>query len=286
MKSLIILKKNIMMFRIIEGISPEKLIIVVQKILTKYVNILDQPTNIQSLGGFFCMLQYRIQFGQLSNILEPTQKCNRYNEPINKKVYLEANMKRDIKIIMHTHWDREWYFTKDETKVLLRNHMEEVMTYLEKHPDAIYILDGQSVMIDDYLELEPKAEERLRNLVGKGSLRVGPWYTQTDLLLVHGESIYRNLYYGIKRASEFGEPMKVGYAPDTFGHASQMPQIYDQFGIGSSFFWRQKKKKKKKKKNHLGGNVHLKKKKKTKKQTRQKTLTPQNITKKKKQRRR
>lgn len=166
------------------------------------------------------------------------QKCNRYNEPINKKVYLEANMKRDIKIIMHTHWDREWYFTKDETKVLLRNHMEEVMTYLEKHPDAIYILDGQSVMIDDYLELEPKAEERLRNLVGKGSLRVGPWYTQTDLLLVHGESIYRNLYYGIKRASEFGEPMKVGYAPDTFGHASQMPQIYDQFGIGSSFFWR------------------------------------------------
>ncbi|WP_423188338.1 hypothetical protein ACO1PF_06900 [Alkalibacterium sp. f15] len=147
-------------------------------------------------------------------------------------------MKRDIKILMHTHWDREWYFTKDETKVLLRNHMQEVMGFLEEHPDTIYILDGQSVMIDDYLELEPEAEPRLKQLIEKGNLRVGPWYTQTDLLLVHGESIFRNLYYGIKRAREFGQPMLVGYAPDTFGHASQMPQIYKQFGIGSTFFWR------------------------------------------------
>ncbi|GAB2480592.1 mannosylglycerate hydrolase [Alkalibacterium psychrotolerans] len=147
-------------------------------------------------------------------------------------------MNRDIQILMHTHWDREWYFTKDETKVLLRNHMQEVMEYLESNPDAIYILDGQSVMIDDYLEMEPDAEDRMRSLVDNGQLRVGPWYTQTDLLLVHGESIYRNLYYGIKRAREFGNPMLVGYAPDTFGHASQMPQIYKQFGIESSFFWR------------------------------------------------
>lgn len=147
-------------------------------------------------------------------------------------------MQRDIKILMHTHWDREWYFTKDETKVLLRNHMQEVMDFLEENEDVTYILDGQSVMIDDYLELEPEAESRLRKLIANKQLRVGPWYTQTDLLLVHGESIYRNLYYGIKRAKEFGEPMLIGYAPDTFGHASQMPQIYDQFDINATVFWR------------------------------------------------
>ncbi|GAA0360294.1 mannosylglycerate hydrolase [Alkalibacterium iburiense] len=147
-------------------------------------------------------------------------------------------MKRNIQILMHTHWDREWYFTKDETKVLLRNHMQEVMEYLENNPDTVYVLDGQSVMLDDYLELEPEAEDRLRELIAKGNLRVGPWYTQTDLLLVHGESIFRNLYYGIKRAREFGHPMLVGYAPDTFGHSSQMPQIYKAFGINSTFFWR------------------------------------------------
>lgn len=147
-------------------------------------------------------------------------------------------MKRDIKILMHTHWDREWYFTKDETKVLLRNHMQEVIDYLEAHPEIIYILDGQSVMIDDYLELDPDQEPRLKQLIKNGRLRVGPWYTQPDLLLVHGESIIRNLFYGIKRAKAFGQPMLVGYAPDTFGHSNQIPQIYRQFGIDATFFWR------------------------------------------------
>lgn len=147
-------------------------------------------------------------------------------------------MNREIKILMHTHWDREWYFTKDETQVLLRNHMFQVIEFLEENEDIIYILDGQSVMLDDFIEFAPKWKTRVENLVKKGALRVGPWYTQTDLLLVHGESIIRNLYYGMKKALEYGDVMKVGYAPDTFGHSSQMPQIYKQFGIESSFFWR------------------------------------------------
>ena len=37
---------------------------------------------------------------------------------------------------------------------------------------------------------------------------------------------------------EYGDVMKVGYAPDTFGHSAQIPQIYKQFGIESTFFWR------------------------------------------------
>lgn len=147
-------------------------------------------------------------------------------------------MQRDIKIIMHTHWDREWYFTKDETQVLLRNHLQEVIEYLEENKDIIYILDGQSVMLDDFLEFAPKWELRLKRVIENKQLRIGPWYTQTDLLIVHGESIIRNLYYGMTTAMKYGEPMKVGYAPDTFGHSSQMPQIYKQFGIDSTFFWR------------------------------------------------
>lgn len=147
-------------------------------------------------------------------------------------------MSKQLHIIMHTHWDREWYFSKDETKVLLRNHMENVFDFLQTNPECIYVLDGQSVMVDDYLELQPDAEDRMKHFVANKQLRVGPWYTQTDLLLVHGESILRNLYYGIRRAKDLGDPMLVGYAPDTFGHASQMPQIYRMFDINSTVFWR------------------------------------------------
>ncbi len=146
---------------------------------------------------------------------------------------------RQTKIIMHTHWDREWYFTKDETQTILRTHMYEVIEYLEANNDIKYVLDGQSVMIDDFLEFAPDYKERLGALIANGQLLIGPWYTQTDLMLVHGESIIRNLYYGIKRALEFTDkPMLNGYAPDTFGHNSQMPQIYKQFGIDNTIFWR------------------------------------------------
>lgn len=41
-------------------------------------------------------------------------------------------MNREIKILMHTHWDREWYFTKDETQVLLRNHMFQVIEFWKR----------------------------------------------------------------------------------------------------------------------------------------------------------
>ncbi len=146
---------------------------------------------------------------------------------------------RKTKIIMHTHWDREWYFTKDETQTILRTHMYEVIEYLEENPDVKYILDGQSVMLDDFLEFAPTYRDRLEKLTRNGQLLIGPWYTQTDLMIVHGESIIRNLYYGIKHSLEFtDEPMLNGYAPDTFGHNEQMPQIYRQFGIDNTIFWR------------------------------------------------
>lgn len=142
-------------------------------------------------------------------------------------------------VITHTHWDREWYFTKEETKVLLRQHMLDLFDYLSENPDIIYILDGQTVMIDDFLEINPEYEETLRKYIESGNIRVGPWYTQTDLMLTRGESIVRNLYYGLKLAKEYTDtPMLVGYAPDTFGHNAQMPQIYKGFNINSTFFWR------------------------------------------------
>lgn len=142
-------------------------------------------------------------------------------------------------VITHTHWDREWYFTKEETKVLLKQHMLDLFLFLNENPTAVYVLDGQSVMIDDFLELAPEYRDDLIKYIENGNILVGPWYTQTDLMLVRGESIVRNLQYGLQKARQYTKnPMLVGYAPDTFGHNVQMPQIYKQFGIDSTYFWR------------------------------------------------
>lgn len=148
-------------------------------------------------------------------------------------------MKRKVHVVPHTHWDREWYFTTSRSKVYLLKDFGRVLETLENDPDyKYYMLDGQASLLDDYLTWMPGDQERIAALVKSGRLKIGPWYTQSDQLVISGESIVRNLYYGIERCRQFGGFMNVGYVPDSFGQAGNMPQIYRDFGIEDTLFWR------------------------------------------------
>ncbi|EPU0992995.1 mannosylglycerate hydrolase [Cronobacter turicensis] len=144
-----------------------------------------------------------------------------------------------VHITPHMHWDREWYFTTEASRILLVNNMEEILTRLEQDADYLcYVLDGQTAVLEDYFAVKPQHRERVRALVEAGKLIIGPWYTQTDTTIVAGESIVRNLLYGLRDCRPFGEPMKIGYLPDSFGMSGQLPHIYNQFGITRAMFWR------------------------------------------------
>ena len=148
-------------------------------------------------------------------------------------------MKNKVHVVPHSHWDREWYFTTSRSKIYLIKDFKDVLDTLESNDEFKYfMIDAQASLLDDYLKWMPQDEERIKSLVTKGKLVIGPWYTQTDQLVISGESIVRNLYYGIERCKEFGNYMKVGYVPDSFGQSAQMPQIYSEFGIKDSLFWR------------------------------------------------
>lgn len=139
----------------------------------------------------------------------------------------------------HMHWDREWYFTTEESRILLVNNMEEIMTRLESDPEyKCYVLDGQTAILEDYFAVVPENEERVRKLAKEGRLILGPWYSQTDTMQVSGESIVRNMMYGMRDCLNFAEPMKIGYLPDSFSMSSQLPHIYSEFDITRTMFWR------------------------------------------------
>ncbi|OMF76898.1 alpha-mannosidase [Paenibacillus peoriae] len=152
----------------------------------------------------------------------------------------ERDMSRTkVHVIPHTHWDREWYFTTSRSKVYLVKHVKEVLDALENGDGfKYYLLDAQGSLLDDYTRWCPEDEERIRRLVSDKRLMIGPWYTQTDQLVISGESMVRNLYYGMETAQKYGHAMKVGYVPDAFGQSAQMPQIYQEFGIRHFLFWR------------------------------------------------
>ena len=136
-------------------------------------------------------------------------------------------MNKKVHIVPHMHWDREWYFTTEESRILLLNNMEEILTRLENDPDyKYYVLDGQTCILEDFFAIKPYEKERVKKLVQAGKLIIGPWYTQTDEIIVHGESIVRNMMYGIRDCREFGKYMDIGYLPDSFGQSEQLSLIH------------------------------------------------------------
>ncbi|MGN5139636.1 glycoside hydrolase family 38 C-terminal domain-containing protein [Aeromonas sp. 164P] len=147
-------------------------------------------------------------------------------------------MSKTYHVISHTHWDYEWYFTQNESLIQLVYHMDELMTALEQGELNSYLLDGQLSIVEDYLAICPENKTRFSDLVRAGKLKIGPWYTQTDQLIIGGESILRNLMMGMQMADEFGACIQIGYVPDAFGQSIDMPKIYKGVGIDKTVFWR------------------------------------------------
>ncbi|MDQ6713988.1 MAG: hypothetical protein M3Z28_12485 [Candidatus Dormibacteraeota bacterium] len=141
-------------------------------------------------------------------------------------------------MVPHTHWDREWYETFETFRAQLVELWDQLLTLTEADPDFRFLMDGQTVVIDDYLEVRPQARGRLARAVRSGQIQVGPWYTLPDEFLVSGETLIRDLQRGLASADLHGGSMRVGYLPDSFGHAAQMPQIYRQLGFQHAAVWR------------------------------------------------
>src|SRR5215469_15623097 len=142
-------------------------------------------------------------------------------------------------LVPHTHWDREWYLTFQQFRMKLVRAVDKVLEALETDPEFSYfMLDGQTIVLEDYLEVRPENAERLQRLAQQGRLLIGPWYLQPDEFLVGAESLIRNLQTGRRMAEPYGGAMPVGYVPDTFGHNAQLPQILRGFGLDTAVFWR------------------------------------------------
>lgn len=142
-------------------------------------------------------------------------------------------------VVPHTHWDREWYRPFQDFRRRLVRLVDRLLDVLEADETFVHFhLDGQTIVLEDYLEIRPQARARLARLIAAKRIAAGPWYLLPDEFLVSGESIVRNLQLGRGIAGRFGEPPAIGYLPDQFGHIAQMPQILRGFGIDSAVVWR------------------------------------------------
>src|SRR5438445_391423 len=142
-------------------------------------------------------------------------------------------------LIAHTHWDREWYLPQAAFQARLVPMLDELLARLSSDPGYhSFLLDGQTVLVEDYLRVRPTQEPLLRSLVKAGRLQIGPAYVLADELIPSGESLIRNLLLGAADAERLGGRLDVLYSPDAFGHPAVLPSLAREFGIKFGVLWR------------------------------------------------
>ncbi|MEG6590197.1 alpha-mannosidase [Paenibacillus barengoltzii] len=146
---------------------------------------------------------------------------------------------RTAHIVSHTHWDREWYLPYEKHHVRLVELVDALLDKLDGDSAfRSFYLDGQTIIIEDYLQVRPENKERLEKYIREGRILIGPWYILQDAFLTSGEANIRNMQIGHQDALKYGVPAKIGYFPDTFGLVGQIPQLMLQSGIRNAFFGR------------------------------------------------
>src|SRR5438874_12559849 len=142
-------------------------------------------------------------------------------------------------LIPHTHWDREWYLPRAALQARLVGVTGDLIERLQAQPAyRSFLLDGQTVLADDYLRACSDRQRDLRTLVKTGRLQVGPWYVLADELIPSGEALVRNLLLGAADAEQLGGRLDVLYSPDAFGHPAVWPTLAREFGIRGGVVWR------------------------------------------------
>ncbi len=143
-------------------------------------------------------------------------------------------------MIVSTHWDREWREAFQDIRYAMVRLLDRAIAAMaDGRMQGPFHTDGQTILLEDYLEIRPGLREKVENLARTGKLQVGPWYTMPDEFTVSGESLIRNLRFGREMARAWGaKPSNAGYVPDMFGHTSQLPQIFAGCGITGAFIWR------------------------------------------------
>ena len=144
----------------------------------------------------------------------------------------------DVHVVAHTHWDREWYHPAERVRQRLVPLVDELLDE-PPHPGESFLLDGQAIVLEDYLDVRPERAAELSTLLRDGRLEAGPWYVLADELIPGGEALVRNLLAGCRIVRHLrGEPPAILYCPDSFGHPAILPELAHGFGCELIVLWR------------------------------------------------
>ena len=156
-------------------------------------------------------------------------------EEINKKE------KKDLHLMPTTHWDRAWFWPFQRHRVKLIQMFEQMLECFRKDPEYQFVLDGQAVALEDYLEVSPEDRDEVAKYAKEGRFHIGPLYVLPDSYGTGGEGLIRNYLLGTEIVEQFGgQKSRMFYTPDSFGFIPSTPMIAKGLGLEAFTFMRGK----------------------------------------------
>ncbi|MBN1309886.1 MAG: hypothetical protein JXB30_00610 [Anaerolineae bacterium] len=137
-----------------------------------------------------------------------------------------------LHVISHTLWHREGLRTFQELRLGLVQFLDCVLSALAtQNAFDSFVLDGQSILVEDYLEVRPEYRDMIAELIQGGRLHIGPWYILPNEFLSSPEALIRNLLLGSETTRHLGGQIDIGHVSNITAHIGQMPQILAGFGL-------------------------------------------------------
>src|SRR5687767_9788641 len=101
-----------------------------------------------------------------------------------------ARRRPPTRIIPFLEWRREGFQPYQIGRLHLIAQIDALMHHMMHDPEyPSVLLSGQTILLDDYLDLNPQAADAIAQLVRDARFEVGPWYVLPDLRLVSPEAI-------------------------------------------------------------------------------------------------
>ena len=137
-----------------------------------------------------------------------------------------------IHMVGHAHIDPTWLWRWTEGYEEVRATFRSALDRMNETP-AFKFTASSAGFYAWVKACDPEMFEEIRKRVKEGRWEVaGGWWVEPDCNIPCGEAFVRHGLYSQRFfEKEFGVRAKVGFNPDTFGHAGTLPQICKKMGI-------------------------------------------------------
>lgn len=164
-----------------------------------------------------------------NNILFNQELVNLRNNLLPLSNYIK---KRHFYLLGHAHLDMAWLWTLQETYDVAQRTFNSVLNLQKNYP---YLTFGHTTAyLYQWIEThKPSLFRQIKQAVRNNQWEIlGGMWVESDVNLISGESLVRQLLYGQKYFLEkFGKYNTIAWLPDTFGFPWQLPQILQQAEI-------------------------------------------------------